>query len=179
MPGLGARAGPEHTLDNISGLFPHVNTTDPIFSAKLLIYNLTTLCLNGTLPCVDFLEVIMGDIPISVTHGCTIPRLPLISPIHLDPLPSPQHPFTEYHSNQLWNQDAFGSRRAIESPTTTSLSLFCWDLFPNCVMFSPSFPVQISSTRCALKGGISGYTLRCPLKFYGLARPWPSWTAPQ
>ena len=28
------------------------------------IYNLTTLCLNGTLPCVDSMDVIMGDIPI-------------------------------------------------------------------------------------------------------------------
>ena len=28
------------------------------------IYNLTTLCLNGTLSCVDFMDVIMGDIPI-------------------------------------------------------------------------------------------------------------------
>ena len=28
------------------------------------VYNLTTLCLNGTLPCVDFMDVIMGDIPI-------------------------------------------------------------------------------------------------------------------
>ena len=26
------------------------------------IYPITTLCLNGTLPCVDFMEVIMGDI---------------------------------------------------------------------------------------------------------------------
>ena len=25
---------------------------------------ITTLCLNGTLPCVDFMDVIMGDIPI-------------------------------------------------------------------------------------------------------------------
>ena len=28
---------------------------------KAAIYNLTTLCLNGTLPCVDFMDVIMGD----------------------------------------------------------------------------------------------------------------------
>ena len=27
------------------------------------IYNLTTLYLNGSLPCVDFMDVIMGDIP--------------------------------------------------------------------------------------------------------------------
>ena len=26
------------------------------------IYNLTILCVNGTLPCVDFMDVIMGDI---------------------------------------------------------------------------------------------------------------------
>ena len=39
-------------------LLPHVNTTCTIFSLKLL-YNLTTLCLNGSLPRVDF----MGDLP--------------------------------------------------------------------------------------------------------------------
>ena len=27
------------------------------------IYNLTTLCLNGTLTCVDYMDVTMGDIP--------------------------------------------------------------------------------------------------------------------
>ena len=27
------------------------------------MYNLTTLCLDGTLPCVNFMGVIMGDIP--------------------------------------------------------------------------------------------------------------------
>ena len=31
------------------------------------IYNLTTLCLNGTLICVEFMDVIMGDIPIYIT----------------------------------------------------------------------------------------------------------------
>ena len=31
--------------------------------SKAAIYNLTTLCLNGTLSCVDFVYVIMGDIP--------------------------------------------------------------------------------------------------------------------
>ena len=40
--------------------------TPPILHLALsyYIYNLTTLCLNGTLPCVDFMDVIMGDIPI-------------------------------------------------------------------------------------------------------------------
>ena len=28
------------------------------------IYNLTTLCLKGTLQCADFMDVTMGDIPI-------------------------------------------------------------------------------------------------------------------
>ena len=28
---------------------------------------ITTLCLNGTLPCVDFMDVIMGDIPYITT----------------------------------------------------------------------------------------------------------------
>ena len=34
-----------------------------IFSIKLPHNNLTTLYLNGTLSCVDFMDVIMGDIP--------------------------------------------------------------------------------------------------------------------
>ena len=34
---------------------------------KAAIYNLTTLCLNGTLSCVDFMDVIMGDIPYITT----------------------------------------------------------------------------------------------------------------
>ena len=28
---------------------------------RMPLYNLTTLCLNGTLSCVDFVDVIMGD----------------------------------------------------------------------------------------------------------------------
>ena len=40
-------------------LFLHVNTADTIFSIKVL-YNLTTLCL--TLPCVEFMDVIIRDI---------------------------------------------------------------------------------------------------------------------
>ena len=39
-----------------------INTAYTIFN-NAVIYNLTTLCLNGTLPCVDFMDVIMGDIP--------------------------------------------------------------------------------------------------------------------
>ena len=38
-------------------LFPHVNT------AYILSCSLPTLCLKVTLPCVDFMDVIMGDIP--------------------------------------------------------------------------------------------------------------------
>ena len=30
---------------------------------KAAIYISATLCLNGTLPCVDFMDVILGDIP--------------------------------------------------------------------------------------------------------------------
>ena len=37
-------------------LFPYVNSTDTIFSIKLL-YNLTTLCLNGTIPWVDLMDI--------------------------------------------------------------------------------------------------------------------------
>ena len=29
---------------------------------KAAIYNLTTLCLNGRLPCFEFMDVIMGDV---------------------------------------------------------------------------------------------------------------------
>ena len=42
-------------------LFLYVNTAHTIFSIKLLHYNLATL-LNGTLSCVDFMGVTMGDI---------------------------------------------------------------------------------------------------------------------
>ena len=44
-------------------LYPNVNTAYAIFSIKLLIYNLNTLCMNGTLSCVDLTDVIIGDIP--------------------------------------------------------------------------------------------------------------------
>ena len=42
--------------------------TPPIFSINMLyitglFINLATLCLNGTLSCVDLVDVIMGDIP--------------------------------------------------------------------------------------------------------------------
>ena len=33
------------------------------------LYNLTTLCLNGTLSCVDFMDVIMEDIPFPGVPG--------------------------------------------------------------------------------------------------------------
>ena len=51
----------------VLGVVPHVNTAYTIFSTKLL-YNLTTLCLNGTLPCVDFRDVIMGDLLLVTCH---------------------------------------------------------------------------------------------------------------
>ena len=35
-----------------------------VIMGDIPIYNLTTLCLNRTLLCVDFMDVIMGDIPI-------------------------------------------------------------------------------------------------------------------
>ena len=44
------------------GVFP-LFTLHHIFH-KAAIYNLTTLCLNGTLPCVHFMDVTMGDIPL-------------------------------------------------------------------------------------------------------------------
>ena len=57
-------------------LFPHGNTNYTIFSIKLL-YNLTTLCLYGTLPCVDFMDGIMGDIP----GLCGLPSLSRALPV--------------------------------------------------------------------------------------------------
>ena len=44
------------------GLFPHGNTAYTIFSVKVL-YIASPNCLNGRLSCVNFVDVIMGDIP--------------------------------------------------------------------------------------------------------------------
>ena len=43
-------------------VLPHVNIAYTIFIIKLLYNNLTTLCLDGTLSCVDFVDV-RGDVP--------------------------------------------------------------------------------------------------------------------
>ena len=51
------------------GIFPHVYTAYTIFSIKVL-YNLATLCLSATFSCVDFKNVIMGDIPVSLCVRC-------------------------------------------------------------------------------------------------------------
>ena len=57
-------------------IFLHVNTYS--ITRLYSYYNLTTLCLNGTLPCVVFMDVTMGDIPMSViSEACLI----LIRPI--------------------------------------------------------------------------------------------------
>ena len=62
----------EASLSTEHWVLTHVNTASTIFSInkdlcrKAATYNLTTLCLNGTLSCVDFMDVIMGDIPLSV-----------------------------------------------------------------------------------------------------------------
>ena len=53
------------------GTLPCVDFTDAIMG-DIPIHNLTTLYLNRTLPCVDFMDVIMGDIPI---HNLTTLRL--------------------------------------------------------------------------------------------------------
>ena len=50
----------------LNGTLPCVDFMDVIMG-DIPIYNLTALCLNGTLPCVDFMDVIMGDIPIHIT----------------------------------------------------------------------------------------------------------------
>ena len=44
----------------LNGTLPCVYFMDVIMGD---IPYITTLCLNGTLPCVDFMDVIMGDIP--------------------------------------------------------------------------------------------------------------------
>ena len=43
-------------------VFPHVTTAYTTIVSIRLLYNPTTPSLNGTLPCVDFIDVIMGDI---------------------------------------------------------------------------------------------------------------------
>ena len=45
----------------LNGTLPCVDFMDVILGD---IPYITTLCLNGTLPCVDFMDVIMADIPI-------------------------------------------------------------------------------------------------------------------
>ena len=41
-----------------------------MLTPPVLLYILTTLCLTGTLPCVDFMDVIMGDM-LLFPHGNT------------------------------------------------------------------------------------------------------------
>ena len=45
----------------LNGTLPCVDFMDVIMGD---IPYITTLCLNGTLPCVDFMAVTMGDIPL-------------------------------------------------------------------------------------------------------------------
>ena len=61
-----------------------INTAYTIFNVTLLLYNLTTLCLNGKLSCVDSMDVIKGDLPV-VQRQCftfTTPT-PYIKGVHL------------------------------------------------------------------------------------------------
>ena len=44
----------------LNGTLPCIDFMDVIMGD---IPYITTLCLNGTLPCIDFMDVIMGDIP--------------------------------------------------------------------------------------------------------------------
>ena len=55
------------------GVIPHVNTPCVLG----LLYNLTILCLNETLACVDFMDVTMGDIPY-ITTLCLNGTLPCV-----------------------------------------------------------------------------------------------------
>ena len=45
-------------------------------------HNLTTLCLNGALPCVDFMDVIMGDIPETPSHHTSTITTLILEPSH-------------------------------------------------------------------------------------------------
>ena len=53
-----------------------------LYYHKAAIYYLTTLCLNGTLACVDFMDVIMGNIPlfphINTAYTASILRIRLL-----------------------------------------------------------------------------------------------------
>ena len=51
------------TTHCLNGTLPRVDFMDGTMG-DIPIYNLTTHCLNGTLPRVDFMDVTMGDIPI-------------------------------------------------------------------------------------------------------------------
>ena len=55
---------PYITTLSLNGTLPCVDFMDVIMGD---IPYITTLCLNGTLPCVDFMDVIMGDIPYITT----------------------------------------------------------------------------------------------------------------
>ena len=51
-----------HESVYLQRLIPHVNIAYTIFSIKLIYINL--LCLNGTHSCVDFMDGIIGHIPL-------------------------------------------------------------------------------------------------------------------
>ena len=53
-----------------TGLFPHVNTAYN-YLAESYYDNLTTLCLNGTLSGLEFMDVFMGDTPQTETQLAT------------------------------------------------------------------------------------------------------------
>ena len=61
-------------IKQAEGLFLHDNTAETISSTKLL-YDLTTLCLNRTLPCGDFMDVTMGAIPSEAINVARSTRL--------------------------------------------------------------------------------------------------------
>ena len=47
------------------GAFPPcLNRLYHVYYKCKLLYDLTTLCLNGPLSCVDFMDVTMGDVPL-------------------------------------------------------------------------------------------------------------------
>ena len=58
----------------LNGTLPCVDFMDVIMGH---IPYITTLCLNGTLPCVDFMDVIMGHIPY-ITTLCLNGTLPCV-----------------------------------------------------------------------------------------------------
>ena len=88
----------------LNGTLPCVDFMDVIMG-DIPIYNLTTLCLNGTLPCADFMDVIMGDIPIyNLTTLCLNGTLPCADfmDVIMGDIPIYNHTVFEWDTSMCW-----------------------------------------------------------------------------